>query len=250
MNNEIRALLRKEFRQIWHKPAAYLTATLLPFFLLLVIPGAMLVFGAGAGSSMISTGGLPIPTAFDSETMTRPGGMVAAFFLPLYVGITGLILPAIMATYTVVVEKEKRTIDLLMALPVSIGDILLSKLYSIIAASLMVTLPLVFADMALLAWQGYVEPLVYVGIVLELLTALAFSSASAILLSLIAKDYRSANNMSAVFMVPMIPALLAAALLITDPVLKLAAISVLFLLMTILLTWIAVNKISLERMAQ
>ena len=46
----------------------------------------------------------------------------------MMVAIGGLIVPSVAASYTVIAERERRTIELLVALPVSVGDILVEMI--------------------------------------------------------------------------------------------------------------------------
>lgn len=247
MTAEMKALLGKEIGQLLHKPGAVASAIAFPFFFLLVIPAAMLIFG-GEGMSVSPVGGIPFPTALNSDAMSQPGGM-ALLFLPMYVAITGLVLPSVLAIYAVVSEKEKKTIDLLMALPVSLTDIVVSKLLAVIGISLAVTVPMLLIDFGLVAYKGAADPLLFVGLLFELLAALAFSAASSLVLGLLAKDYRTANNLSGAFMGPMIVVLLAAVLLVPSGLLKTGLLGGLMAVLAIAITFVAVKRISLERMA-
>ena len=55
--------------------------------------------------------------------VTTPAEMLTHMTFPLFMVIGGLVVPSVAATYTVVSEREKRTIDLLTALPISLGQI-------------------------------------------------------------------------------------------------------------------------------
>jgi ABC-2 type transport system permease protein len=247
MTPEIKALLRKEIGQLLHKPGAVASAIAFPIFFLLIIPGAMLIFG-GEGMTISPIGGFPFPTALNDPSMSQPGAM-ALMFLPMYVAITGMVLPSVLAIYAVVSEKEKRTIDLLMALPVSLTDIVVSKLLAVIGISLAVSVPLLLVDFGLVVYKGLGDPVLFVGLLFELLAALAFSAASSLVLGLLAKDYRTANNLSGAFMGPMIVVTLAAVFLLPSGLLKAAAIGCLMLVLALSITYVAVRRISLERMA-
>lgn len=248
MNSQIGALFHKEIRQILHKPGAVASAIAFPFAFLVLIPAVMALVG-GDNVTMTPVGGIPFPTALNDEIMSRPGGPLANIFVPLYVAITGLALPSILAVYAIASEKEKRTIDLLLALPVSVGDILTAKLASVTGTALAVTFPLLLVDYGLILYSGLFDPVLFAGIALELLAALAFSTATAMVLGLLAKDYRTANNLSGLFMGPMIPVSMAIIFLGPFGPWRLFIEAGLLLLLALAITYVALKRVTLESMA-
>jgi len=130
--------------------------------------------------------------------------------------------PSLSATYTVVAEREKRSLDLLMALPVSVTDILLAKLLAMLVLASVVVLPLFAIDMAVLVALGLTSALNILLLLILLLAALGCSVGVALLLALLARDFRTANNLNGAFLGPLIVATLAIMFLLTGPVRYLA----------------------------
>ncbi len=122
--------------------------------------------------------------------------------------------PSIAAVHTIVVERERRTIELLVALPVRVGDILLAKLLANLALAVATLGPLVFVDMAALAWLGLVSPAYVVSVCLLLVAALSCSVGMSLLVALLARDFRTANNLNGILLGPTIGLVLAVLILV------------------------------------
>ena len=139
----LRVLMRKEWRQILRSRGALLSALLFPLFFLLLLPvGQMLAatLPATAGSFKSDLpAGVPLPPGL-AAIGEDPKALIRGLILPLFITIGGLIVPSMTATYTLIGERENRTLDLLVALPVSIGQILLAKLLVIVGLAGAVTL--------------------------------------------------------------------------------------------------------------
>jgi ABC-2 type transport system permease protein len=120
----------------------------------------------------------------------------------------GLIVPSVSATYTIVAEREKRSLELLMALPVRVSDILIAKLLAMLMLALTVVLPLFTLDMLVLLGLGLVGAGDVAMLLALLLSALACSVAVALLLALLARDFRTANNLNGALLGPVILAVL------------------------------------------
>jgi ABC-type Na+ efflux pump permease subunit len=125
------------------------------------------------------------------------------FLMPLFIALSGLLIPSVMATYTVVAERERRTIELLLALPVGVGDILGAKLVAMLMMGVCVVLPFFCFDaVALLAL--HLATLDYVLLLLLMLAAaLCCSTGMALLLALLARDHRTANNLNGALLGPL-----------------------------------------------
>jgi ABC-2 type transport system permease protein len=136
----------------------------------------------------------------------------------MFIVLGGLIVPSISATYTVVAEREKRSLDLLMALPVSVTDILLAKLLAMLVLAAVVVLPLFAIDMAVLVALGLTSAVDILLLLVLLLAAMGCSVGVALLLALLARDFRTANNLNGAFLGPLIVAMLAIIFLLTAPV--------------------------------
>lgn len=199
-----RALLWKELRQLSRSRRALLSSTLLPILLLVVLPLGQLLSlraaGQAAGSRLAPAAALPPGLA----SLEEPTDVLRLFLLPLFMVIGGLIVPSVAATHTVVAERERRTLELLMALPVRVQDVLAAKIAALLLAAAAVVLPLFALDAAAILVLQVGSP-VYVALLLGvLLAALACSAGIALLLALLARDFRTANNLNGALTGPLI----------------------------------------------
>ena len=207
----VRALLDKEFRQLGRSRGALVSGTLLPLLLLVLVPLPQLA-GLQAAPTVMPEG-LPLPPGFSD--IGQPQRLFALLLYPLFVTIAGLIVPSLAATYAIVQERERRTLELLVALPLSVRQILTAKLLSLLALGVVlvfpffaigVTIPLILNVIS--AWQAVL-------LLLLLGAALVCSTCVALVLALLAKDFRTANNLNGVLFLPII--MLMAGVLVAVP---------------------------------
>ena len=203
MPQQLRALLAKELLQVRRSKGAVLSATLLPILLMVVIPLGQAFATQSAAPAANIPPGTPLPPAL-AELMKSPGQFFAQVMLPLYLALGGLVVPAISATYTVVAEREKRSLELLVALPVRLRDILLAKLLAMLVLAVVVVVPLFAIDATALAVLGLVS-LPYLALLFAVLAAsLVCSVGIALVLALVARDFRTANNLNGAMIGPLI----------------------------------------------
>jgi ABC-2 type transport system permease protein len=209
-------LVGKELRQVRRSRGAMATATLMPFLLMTVMP-LLQVYGVRASGM----GGQPSPTGWVppglAEIGDDPARAMVRVMLPMFLVISGLMVPSVAATYTIVAEREKRSIELLMALPARVRDVLLAKLLAMLVLAAAVVLPLFAVDAAVLLWLGLADLSWLAVQLLLLLAALACSVGVALLLALLARDFRTANNLNGAFMGPTIVATMAILFLVPSP---------------------------------
>jgi ABC-2 type transport system permease protein len=199
----LRALLEKEFRQVLRSRGALLSATLLPVVLMVVIPLAEILSTRGSTTPLNLPANYSLPPGLQGLT-NNPAQFFIQAMLPLFITLGGLIVPSISATYTIVAERERRSLELLIALPIRLQDILLAKLLAMLALAIIVVMPLFAVDAVVLLVLGTVS-LGYVGLLfLVLLAALTCSIGIALLLALLARDFRTANNFNGAMLVPLI----------------------------------------------
>ena len=219
---EVRILLGKELRQVRRSRGALASATLLPLFLMTLMPLTQLYFARLDAAPAQA----PPSEVFLAPSMAEIGNdatqLVLTVMLPLAIVLGGLVAPSVSATYTVVAEREKRSLDLLMALPVSVTDILMAKLLAMLVLAGIVVLPLFAIDMAVLVAWGMISAIDILVLFILLLAALGCSVGVALLLALLARDFRTANNLNGAFLGPLIVATLAIIFLLTGPVRYLA----------------------------
>ena len=213
----VRVLVRKELRQVRRSKGALASATLLPLFLMTGMPlGQLFVMrAAAAGGEPVQANG-PLPPGM-AEVGNDPVQMLVRVMLPLFLALGGLMVPSVSASYTIVAEREKRSLELVMALPARVGDILVAKLVAMLALAIVVVLPLFAIDMAVLLALGLIGPLRVAALLALVLAALACSVGVALLLALLARDFRTANNLNGAFAGPLIVLMMAVLFLLPSP---------------------------------
>lgn len=183
-NREARVLVAKELRQALHSKGALLTGLLVPIGSLLVAPAQLIYSSRSAGPAAVFA--------------------ISNFELPLLTVMCGLVVPALAAVYTFVNERERRTLELMLASPIRVQDIFVAKLAAAFALTAGVTLPLYLIQSGVILWQGIGD---LRGIVLRLvllLSALACSLGYALLVALFARDFRTTSNLTGALVLPMI----------------------------------------------
>ena len=198
--HSIRALLWKETRQLGRNRTAMLTAAMLPFIILFLAPIQLLVglhFSGDSGMQQLRSA--PLPGFSD---VSEPSQLLLQFFYPLLFVIGGLLLPSLTTTYAIVAERERRSLELLISLPVTVAEILTAKLLAVLAVTAVVGLPYVAVVLALLLILGIAGPAIVPALLAPFLAAVACSIGISLLLTLLARDFRTANNLSGAFAVP------------------------------------------------
>src|SRR5260221_10118977 len=118
--------------------------------------------------------------------------------LPTFVALAGIMVPSVAAVHTIVVERERRSVELLIALPVRVRDILLAKLAATLALCAAILIPLFVLDAAGLLLMDLLGAADVLLMLLVLLAALCCSISMALLVALLARDFRTANNLNGV----------------------------------------------------
>jgi ABC-type Na+ efflux pump permease subunit len=200
IDRSVGTLLGKELTQLGRSRGALLSATLIPLLLLVVVPIPQLIaFSKVPVNIPAIPGGGPAGIA-----SLRGADFFVQLLYPLLATICGMIVPSLAASYTIVSERERRTLELLIALPVRLTDILVAKLLSILILGVLVTVPL-FAITATLIVVLAVAPAGEVALILvPLLAAVACSTCLSLLLTLLARDFRTANNVNGILFFPVL----------------------------------------------
>ncbi len=246
MSRELRVLFGKEWKQALRNRPAVVTATFFPLLFLLIVPMGQAYAASRGMTAFQMTSGPVVPPGLKTAS---PEEMFSRFTFPLFLVMGGLVVPSVAATYTIVSEREKRTVDLLLALPLSLGQIIAAKLAAVVVLALAITLPMMAVDIALLTALGLADPTVLAGYLFELLGALTFSASSAVAVALLAKDYRAANNLNAALMAPMIFLAMSFTVVLPWWPHKPAVLGVLLLVAGLGLLVITLRRINLERFA-
>jgi ABC-2 type transport system permease protein len=198
--SSIRSLLWKETRQLGRNRTAMLTAAMLPFIILFLAPIQLVVaVHFGAGPRLDELRGAPLPGLSD---VTDSNQLLVQFFYPMLLVIGGLLLPSLTTTYAIVAERERRSLELLISLPVTVAEILAAKLLAVLAVTAIIGLPYVAVVITLLMILGIAGPATIPALLAPFLAAVACSICISLLLTLLARDFRTSNNLSGAFVVP------------------------------------------------
>lgn len=196
----IRSLLWKETRQLGRNRTAMLTAALLPFLILFLAPIQMIIgLRVGGSRGMEQLREAPLPGFAD---LSDPSQLLVQFFYPMLLVIGGLLLPSLTTTYAIVTERERRSLELLISLPVTVGEIIAAKLLAVLTVTAMIGIPYVAVVLTLLIVLGLAGPAIIPALLAPFVAAVVCSTAIALLLTLLARDFRTANNLNGAFFVP------------------------------------------------
>src|SRR5262252_7139916 len=241
LHRSVRLLFRKEVRQFLRSRQAVLTGLLLPALLMVVAPGLQLV---SANSSRARTSITPVIPGLNGITEVR--GIFLYFTFPLFLVLAGLMTPSLVAVYTVISERERRSIELLVALPVSVTDIVTAKLAANLAVAAVTLAPLFAIDAAVILLLTTAGPLFVLAAFFVLLAALTASIGVSLLLALVARDFRTANNLNGAFV---LPTMIVTGLCVTlvPGLWRFLALAVLLLAMGGAASWIALRWLTFER---
>lgn len=244
---EVRILFGKEWRQLLRSRGAMVTALLLPLLLLVIIPGLQLLgLSAGPTPNLNLPPGVPLPRGLRALA-ADPQAMMRAMLVP-FIALGGLIVPSVTASYILISERESRTLELLVALPVRVGQILLAKLLALLALASLVTVVLFSLDAVLILALRVGSPGYVLGLLAVLLTSLTFSTTTALLVSLLARDYRTANNLNGLLIGPTILLCFFVMLAVPGPLATSLLLAALFTVGSAVATFVALKVITFERL--
>jgi len=245
MGPEARVLARKEIRQLLRSRGALVSALMLPVIFLIVVPGIQYA----AFSSTPSRGRAPeaIPAQAPAGIAgLKPVGLVVYYLMPMFVSLAGLLMPSVLSLYTVVQERERKTLELLVALPVRLTDILFAKLAATLLVAVVVMMPLYAVQATGLLVTGLAGP----GWVLEqlflLVCAIASSISVAFVLAVLARDFRTSQQINGLLLLPNMLLVNAVLLLVPVPV-KLLVLGGLLVLVGAAVLAVAIRWLTLER---
>lgn len=191
LNSRVRALIGKELRQVSRSRGALLSAVVLPIVFLLVEP--MIQLRALLDAPMIGGTGQILLDRFGGAR-----GLFIQLSLPLFVTLAGVLAAPVLATHTVIAERERRTLDLLMALPTSVGEILMAKVLGVLIVGTALVLPIFAIEVVLLLSSGVVGPIYVALLTLVLAGALICSIGVTTIVTLVARDYRTSRQISGI----------------------------------------------------
>lgn len=198
MSARVRALLRKEVRQITRSKRTTLAAAAVPALMLVfVTAGDIVTLKLGFGSKPIFL--------LSSAHAVSGSFLLRHYTLPVLVTISALVTPSIVMGDVLLGERERRTLDLLVGLPVSAWDVVLAKLVAVLTFAVLVTVPLYAVNVLLVSAFGYASLSQTVALAALLLAAIGYSAASALFIALKAQEPRAANIVSGLVLGPIVP---------------------------------------------
>ncbi len=244
-DREVGILFRKEWRQLVAGKSAIATGALLPFILLGFVPFVL------AMASRTPPHGRPPPPSMQigllGDLAANPRH-VAGSLLPIMVAVVGMVLPTMMASYLLITERERRTLELLVALPVRIEQVLIAKLLATLAAASLMSIPMLTIDVIAFPLMGAASFEQVAGLPVLLVAALSLSTSTALLMSLLAKDFRTANNIGGALLAPTILVTLIGGMLLPGGVIRPIGISVAYAIGAFFVMRYALRTVTFERL--
>lgn len=246
IDREMRILFRKEWRQLMASKSAVATAAILPLLMLGVLPMTMISIPTDPHASS-----RPLPPEMQfgifgemgSDPRHLPGAM-----LPLLVAVVGMILPTMMATHLLITERERRTLELLVALPVRIEQVLAAKLLATLVAATSLSVPLLVMDIVVFAIRDAASPSLLLTLPILLIAALALSTSTALLISLLSPDFRTANNITGALLAPMLIMTMMGSMLLPGGAVRPLVIALAYVLLAIVCARHALKTVTFEKL--
>lgn len=198
MKARLRPLFRKELRQITRSRRTAIAAALVPTLMLIFVTcGDIVTLKLGFGSK-------PIYLLSSAHPLSGRN-LLQHYTLPVLVTISALVTPSIVMGDALLGERERRTLELLVALPISAIDVVLAKLGAVLVFATAVTLPIFLLNALIVASFGYNSATQMIALFELLLAAIAYSATSALLIALVAGEPRAANIVSGLVLGPIVP---------------------------------------------
>jgi ABC-type Na+ efflux pump permease subunit len=249
MERETRVLFRKEWRQLVASKAALATGSLLPIFMLGIVPAFISRAGAldtghAHDPGHVSSG----PTIGLFGEIGEDPRLLAGAMLPLMVAMVAMLVPTMMASHLLITERERRTLELLVALPVRIEQVLLAKLMATLLASSAMTLPILLIDMIALPLLGSATLEQVLALPILLAAGLALSTSIALLMSLLSPDFRAANNIAGALLAPTIISTMMGGMLLPGGVVRPLGIAVAYTIVAAFVLRYALRTVTFERL--
>ncbi len=240
-------LLVKEWRQLRASGAAFWTSLLVPVFMLLLLPQSLVVLARTAASAE-PEGGEPIPDVGFIADIAGDPSRLAITLLPLFVTLASIIAPTALVTHSIVNERETRTLELLVALPVRIQQVVAAKLGCafLFAGGLCGAFTVVLGVELLVLGLATVPEVL--AMVLVSLAATGQATTASLLVALHAKDFRTANNLAGVIVAPTIFLVMGVTLATSGTLVRPLVITLLFVASAFALGRVALRSATFEKL--
>lgn len=209
-------IMQKEFDEIMKNRMILISLIAMPLLFAIIIPLLLIVpvlVFPGSGYSQNETQGF-IKNVPGAEGMTEQQALVVFFVtatLPFFM-VMPAILPTIISSYSIIGEKKNRTLEPLLAAPVSVYDVIVGKTLSALIPSMIVTWisAVVYAVLVFIITYPVIHRVLIPDLswaigLLVLAPLLAFMGIMAtIIVSAKVNDPRTAQQISVLFILPLI----------------------------------------------
>jgi ABC-type transport system involved in multi-copper enzyme maturation permease subunit len=201
IRQEVQLLFWKEVRQLTRNTAVMLSSLFMPAVLVVLAP--VLALLASRTQPYHDLRVPPLTASLPGFDLVRDGqGYFLYVELPFLFVMAALLTPVLAATHTLIVERERRSLELLMALPVLVGDILTAKLAAILATAVATIVPMFLVDAVVIVSVTEAGMAYVVGALFLLLTTLVAAVGASLLMALLARDLRTATSLGGLLSVP------------------------------------------------
>ncbi len=194
LDADMRVLWGKEVQQLTRSWSSMLSGFGIPLALVVVAP----VFAIMTANSRDYYGKVAVPKeAHDLLGFSTIHGAQDYFLyvlLPILLVLAALVAPVLTALQSLIGERQDRSLELLMALPVLIDDIVAAKLAANVSFALATIVPMFAADAVVLVLVARVSWVFVFWAALLLVGAVAASVGASVLLAMTAGDLRTAMS--------------------------------------------------------
>ncbi len=247
IDREVKILFGKEIRQLIANKSALVTSAILPIITLGVVP-ALFTFVTQVDPEGDQD---EIPEALRvgilGELVDDPQRLPVAM-LPLFIALVGLIVPTIMASQLLITERERRTLELLVALPVRVEQILVAKFGAVIVTTCAITLPLLAVHLCVFPALGIASLGDLLALPLLLLCGLALGTSASLLTALLSRDVRTASNVTGALLTPCLLFTFFGGFLLPGGPVRPLVIALVYLALALIALRVAIKKVTFERL--
>jgi ABC-2 type transport system permease protein len=198
---EVQLLFWKEVRQLTRNTAAMLSSLFMPAVLVVLAP--ILALLASRTQPYRELKVPPLTASLPGFDVVQDGqGYFLYVTIPFLFVMAALMTPILSATQTLIVERERRSLELLMALPVVVGDILAAKLAANLATAVATIVPMFLVDAVVIVTLTGAGMAYVLGALFLIVATLVASAGASLLMALLARDLRTATSLGGLLAVP------------------------------------------------
>jgi len=211
---------------------------------LIVVPAIEYLGLATAPNAGRASGALP--NAAPGLAGLKPNGILAFYLIPMFTALGGIVMPSVTSLYTIVQERERKTLELLIALPVRLTDIIYAKLGATLLIAVTVMLPLFAVQAIAVLVLGLAGPVWVAFELLLLACSIACSICISFVLALLARDFRTSQQINGFLLMPIL-VLVNVVLLAVPSSIKVPVLAVLLLVAGAVTLAVGLRRLTFER---